>query len=462
MKKPKGRLSILESIRNKMKKIENHDSGAIATNSGEEHEEFEYIDDSSKNIVESKQSVPNISQLNHATENKTDLNLKIEDNDFDFLTRDQHEEVPIRNATTAIPDQNPNANIPDINNNPAPTTKKDDLNLDLEEDNNQTTSTTNNAPIINDDLDLDLEEEITETPKATNAPTSPINNPTTTLPDDDLSLEDEEHPEIATKTTQDDDLDLDIDEEPEHAGNTQQNTTQLAPENDIDLDSLKEESSETEVKVEKHQDDVLDEELENIEVDKPEQPIPSSAKPTPEDDINLDDLEIEEQPIKTENKKDDLDLDQELENIEVDNLEEPKPIQTKLTPKDDIDIMAIDNALEKTSDPKTEETPFSQSTFDENQTINNINNNMENKSSIISETVANQTKNVIKDLMQAVPKKQELFSNRAPAFKSGETIEEMVSAILTPKLEQWLNENLPTIVEKVVKDEIKKLIPKDE
>ena len=86
---------------------------------------------------------------------------------------------------------------------------------------------------------------------------------------------------------------------------------------------------------------------------------------------------------------------------------------------------------------------------------------MNDKTSIISESVAKQTKDSIKELIHSIPKKQQFLQSPSPAFKSGETIEDMVLAILTPKLEQWVNENLPEMVEKIVREEIKKLIPQE-
>jgi len=91
------------------------------------------------------------------------------------------------------------------------------------------------------------------------------------------------------------------------------------------------------------------------------------------------------------------------------------------------------------------------------ETINNIN----EKTSMISDNTAKQVTNSIKELIQSIPKKQQFLQSPAPAFRSGETIEDMISTMLAPKLEQWLEENLPSMVEKVVRDEIRKIIPKD-
>ena len=80
---------------------------------------------------------------------------------------------------------------------------------------------------------------------------------------------------------------------------------------------------------------------------------------------------------------------------------------------------------------------------------------------LLSEGNINRARNSIKELINTIPKPQQFLSSQSAAFRSGETIEDMVAGILEPKLDQWLNENLPMIVERVVKEEIKKLIPKD-
>jgi cell pole-organizing protein PopZ len=38
---------------------------------------------------------------------------------------------------------------------------------------------------------------------------------------------------------------------------------------------------------------------------------------------------------------------------------------------------------------------------------------------------------------------------------------ELATHLMEPKLEKWLNEHLPELVEQIVREEIKKIIPKD-
>ncbi len=46
----------------------------------------------------------------------------------------------------------------------------------------------------------------------------------------------------------------------------------------------------------------------------------------------------------------------------------------------------------------------------------------------------------------------------SPQFRSGKTIEDLVLEALRPMLKEWLDENLPLIVQKIVEKEVKRLI----
>ncbi len=47
----------------------------------------------------------------------------------------------------------------------------------------------------------------------------------------------------------------------------------------------------------------------------------------------------------------------------------------------------------------------------------------------------------------------------SPAFRSGNTLEDIVAESLKPMLAQWLDRNLPVIVERIVEKEVRKLLP---
>lgn len=47
------------------------------------------------------------------------------------------------------------------------------------------------------------------------------------------------------------------------------------------------------------------------------------------------------------------------------------------------------------------------------------------------------------------------------SFSKSEAFADIAAQLMEPRLEKWLNENLPSLVEKIVRDEIKKIIPKE-
>lgn len=79
---------------------------------------------------------------------------------------------------------------------------------------------------------------------------------------------------------------------------------------------------------------------------------------------------------------------------------------------------------------------------------------------LISRDTQRQVTDSISEFSDMFPKKQELMSPQM--FSGGQSVGQMVYNILEPKLEEWVNQNLPNMVEKVIQKEIKKLIPKDE
>ncbi len=50
-----------------------------------------------------------------------------------------------------------------------------------------------------------------------------------------------------------------------------------------------------------------------------------------------------------------------------------------------------------------------------------------------------------------------VITTPSPAFKSGTSVEDMVAAMLRPMIKEWLDTNLPAIVERIVDREVKRL-----
>jgi len=78
--------------------------------------------------------------------------------------------------------------------------------------------------------------------------------------------------------------------------------------------------------------------------------------------------------------------------------------------------------------------------------------------SLISEGSAAEATASMKSLVQSIP--HPVIDS--PAFRSGATVEDLVVESMKPMLAEWLNENLPTLVEEIVAREIRKLVPHED
>jgi hypothetical protein len=78
--------------------------------------------------------------------------------------------------------------------------------------------------------------------------------------------------------------------------------------------------------------------------------------------------------------------------------------------------------------------------------------------SLMSDTAAAATADAFRRLKNAEPEpSQPAPATAMPAFRSGASIEDMVGEMMRPMLKQWLDTNLPAMVQQIVEREIKKL-----
>ncbi len=75
---------------------------------------------------------------------------------------------------------------------------------------------------------------------------------------------------------------------------------------------------------------------------------------------------------------------------------------------------------------------------------------------LISSTAADASAEAFAGLAKAV-EDDEIDARRLPVRDGGETIEDMVRAMLKPMLNEWLDTHLPDIVERLVEEEIQRL-----
>ena len=75
---------------------------------------------------------------------------------------------------------------------------------------------------------------------------------------------------------------------------------------------------------------------------------------------------------------------------------------------------------------------------------------------LVSTVAAAASAEAFSGLAKAV-EQDETAARRLPVSEGGETIEDMVRAMLKPMLSEWLDEHLPDIVERLVAEEIQRL-----
>ncbi len=85
---------------------------------------------------------------------------------------------------------------------------------------------------------------------------------------------------------------------------------------------------------------------------------------------------------------------------------------------------------------------------------------MEKEESLMSNISAEEARNSLKTLMAAAENVSKPKVQTTP-FRNGDTVEDLVMDMLKPILKEWLDSNLPNLVQTIVEKEIKKLIPKE-
>jgi len=77
--------------------------------------------------------------------------------------------------------------------------------------------------------------------------------------------------------------------------------------------------------------------------------------------------------------------------------------------------------------------------------------------SLLTNNAAETSAHALKNLVNSIPKPKV----DSLLMRSGSTLEDLVVESLKPELSEWLNKNLPTLVQSLVEKEIRKLIPRD-
>ena len=91
----------------------------------------------------------------------------------------------------------------------------------------------------------------------------------------------------------------------------------------------------------------------------------------------------------------------------------------------------------------------------ENQSFDVKNNDEVDADPIKNEGLAQKVSESIKNLVEA-----KNMVNKVENFAKNDVLSEVAAELMKPRLEKWMNENLPELVEKIVREEIKKIIAK--
>lgn len=188
-------------------------------------------------------------------------------------------------------------------------------------------------------------------------------------------------------------------------------------------------------------DIIADEDGEEVEVleltEVVEDAMPSQAQEPedPQEDISLSDVTQEDLEANIEQPAEE-DSEEVLKAAitafggDVDNVEDTNP----KVPAEDIAEEAMEEIPQEISQQPTPQ-----------------------EDALLSQDKAEASSAALKNLMDNIPRPQ----IDSPSFRAGHTLEDLVIETLKPMLSEWLNENLPVIVEDLVQKEIRKLIPRE-
>jgi hypothetical protein len=141
----------------------------------------------------------------------------------------------------------------------------------------------------------------------------------------------------------------------------------------------------------------------------------------------------EDTPEKAEEAGDILELTEVVQEEEASEEQEEEDVAEANDPADDI-LNNIDAALG--SDEAEEDSDA--------------------EDSLLSEPAAQAASSMLKDLKKNAAKSTPMESN-LPSTRNGTTVEDLMIEAMRPMLKSWLDENLPTIVERIVEREVRKL-----
>jgi hypothetical protein len=448
----KNTLSILEIIKKKMSKFDQKSKKTVAPASS--NEEFQYISSTSKAETTA------ISELK-VSEQKIDTTMPKFENDLGLEDLATEIDSPISN-TSPVTEALDDFNLDDLDLDSEAKNPTTDLQTRKEKQNKVDDFNEDEIENFEDEIDI-AEDEIAEKKVEESSQDAIvedvdwlgnkiINDEVEELPvvvtpkidDLDSTFEEEnheeaKHDELDLEELEEDVLDLENHEE-------ESATKELAEEDDLNFDDLENLSpKKLEPQIHKDLDDDLDLELEMADK-KPEalktqtSPVMASKNPST-NGIDLLDLEMKEKPMLKTPSNDEIDLEFEKEIMGL------KPASL---PEKQIEDF-INNPVPLQPQTAQQNYDFQSQVFVMNSTKGT--NNMSNG---IHDSTLRQVGDSVRKLVDA----KNVVSGIS-TFSQGPAFVELATHLMEPKLEKWLNEHLPDLVEQIVREEIKKIIPKD-
>lgn len=79
---------------------------------------------------------------------------------------------------------------------------------------------------------------------------------------------------------------------------------------------------------------------------------------------------------------------------------------------------------------------------------------------LMSDLATDAAARAFRQIIEKSPRDYSIPRIPSPEFRSGNTVEDLVLEALRPMLKDWLDENLPVIVQKIVEKEVKRIVTK--
>jgi cell pole-organizing protein PopZ len=137
--------------------------------------------------------------------------------------------------------------------------------------------------------------------------------------------------------------------------------------------------------------------------------------------------------------------------------DDTKPSDSVASIEDIIDSTINEDVVDK---PKVEPKPEPVAKVADTPTVEKAEKENPDDSKLLSETAAAASAVAFDALAKATEKSEDVIeknSNFPDSFRSGETVEDLVLEGLRPLLKEWLDDNLPDMINRLVKREIEKI-----